>query len=135
MKKLVVFLLAIALIPSIQSCKKKEEPKPSAKELLTKSAWHHVKNETYDSNGNLTNTQTKDNKMVFTPSNDYYYYNNAGQIIEYGTWRFTDDDTKIDFTEHGTTQAASFNIDKLTESEFTISIAFGSVKYVLYFKR
>ncbi len=135
MKKFVVLLLALALIPSIQSCKKKEEPKPSAKELLTQDAWYHFKNETYDSNGNLTNSQTRNNKMVFAPSNDYYYYNNTGQISEYGTWRLTDNDTKIEMLEHSDTQAASFNIDKLTESEFTISIAFGSVKYVLYFKR
>lgn len=134
MNKLVVFLLAIALMPSLQSCKKKEEPKPTAKELLTKADWTHIKNEIYDANGNLIITITLNNKMVFSPSGDYYYYNSSGNIYEYGTWSLLDDDTKIQLTEHGG-QPRTFDIEKLTETEFNISLSGNTGKNILYFIR
>ena len=134
MKKLVVLFLAIALIPSIQSCKKKETPKPSAEELITKDDWTHIKNEIYDANGNLINTDTRNNKMVFSPSGDYYYYNISGNISEYGTWALLDDDTKIQMTDHGG-QSRTFDIEKLGETEFNISFSDNTGKIILYFKR
>ena len=133
MKKLVVFLLAIALIPSIQSCKKKEESKPTAKELLTKDAWRHVKVEFYNNSGNLVNTITLNNKMVFSPSGDYYYYNSSGNISEYGTWSLIDDETKIQMRDQGG-QPGIFDIEKLTETEFIISFS-DNIREVLYFNR
>ncbi len=136
MKKFVVLLLTLAMIPSIQSCKKKEEtPKPTAKELLTKDDWRHVKTESYDTSGNLVNTQTLNHKVVFTVSGDYYYYNDSGDISDYGTWELLDDDTKILITHHSGGNNFTFDIEKLTENEFNFSITGSTGKYIFYHTR
>ena len=136
MKKLVIFLLAIALMPSLQSCRKKEEPKPSAKELITMDDWTFVKREIYDANGDLANTMTAHNKWVLTQSNDYFFYDNNGAIYDYGTWKLLDNDKKIEFIQHDAVYDQIFDIDKLTKSNFTFSITSNTgAKAIIYLER
>ena len=135
MKKFVVLMLTLVLIPSIQSCKKKEEPKPSAKELITKDDWTVVKLEFYDANGNLTNTYNYHNKWVFVPSMDYYMYDDSGDLQSYGTWSLLDDDSKIRFQEHAGIYDYTFDIDKLSDNEFQFSMTGSSGKVVYYLSR
>ena len=135
MKKFVVLLLALAMIPSIQSCKKKEEPKPTAEEIITKDDWRHVKTESYDTSGNLVNTQTLNHKVVFTVSGDYYYYDDSGDISDYGTWELLDDDTKILITPHSGGNNFTFDIEKLSENEFNFSITGSTGKHIYYHTR
>ena len=134
MKKSLIILLAIALIPSFQSCKKKEEPKPSAEELITQDDWIMYKIEMYDANGNLTNTVTANNKWVFAPSKDYYYYDNSGNLNDYGTWSLSDNDSKITLNSHDGS-VYPFDIDKLTKNEFDLVLSGSSGKWILYLKR
>ena len=134
MKKLVIFLLAIALMPSLQFCKKKEEPKPSAEEIISMDDWTFYKAEFYDANGNLLGTSYENNKVVFTPSGDFYFYDSSGNIADYGTWELIDNDAKIKiFTHSGTTWI--FEIEKLTDNEFDYSDSGGSGKQIYYHKR
>ena len=134
MKKLVIFLLAIALMPSFQSCRKKEKPKPSAKELITMDDWTFYKVEAYDANGNLVGTSSENNRVVFTPSGNFYVYGSSGSIGNYGTWELIDNDAKIKINNHnGTTWI--FEIEKLTDNEFDFSDSNGSGKNIYYHKR
>ncbi len=135
MKKLLVFLMALATISSFQSCKKKEAPKPSAKEIITKDDWRHVKTESYDASGNLVNTQTLNHKVVFTVSGDYYYYDDTGNISDYGTWELRDGDSKILIIPHSGGSSYTFDIEKLIENEFNFSITDSTGKYVFYHTR
>ncbi len=136
MKKLVVLLLTLVMIPAVQSCKKKEKaPEPSAKEILTKDDWTLTKQDIYDSNGNLVGSNSYNFRWVFSPSNDFFYYDNMGDLYTYGTWELLDDDTKFHMVEHGGGFDITFDIDKLTESEFVISHPYGTGKEVLHFER
>ncbi len=133
MKKLVILFLAIAMIPSIQSCKKKETPKPSAKELITKDDWTVVKFEFYDVNGNLTNTQNYHRKWVFSPSMDYYIYDDSGDLDDYGTWGLLDDDSKIRLLQHAGNYDYTFDIEKLSDNEFQFSLTVSSSGKGIYY--
>ncbi len=136
MKKIFVFLLAVAFISSLQSCKKEEDSKPSAEELLTEDSWNYYKYEEYDSDGDLSDTQTFSVKFVAAVSGDFYFHDASNQVVNYGTWELKDKDSKIDLISQvsGGIQS-TFDIDKLTKDKFTISNTGQGGKIVLYFKR
>ena len=136
MKKLIVILLALAMIPAVQSCKKKQkEPEPSAKELITMGDWTYKKRKVYDSNNNLISSTNDNEKWVFSTSNDYYFYDNAGDIDEYGTWQLLDDDSKIRFIEHYGIYDETLEIIELTEDKFTIRNEISGSKFYFYLER
>ena len=124
------------MIPAVQSCKKKQkEPEPTAKELITMDDWTLKNRKVYDSNDNLIIDENPNLRWVFSPSNDFYFYDSAGDIYLYGTWELLDDDSKIRIMEHGGGIDVTLDIDKLTNDEFTISHPYGSGKEVLYLER
>ncbi len=136
MKKILVLLFAIAMMPTLQSCKKdNEEPEPSAKELLTKDKWNFVKVESYDSSGNLTDTDTPDSKLILSPSDDYFFLDDNGDLTEYGTWKLKDNNSKFQFIEHNNVYDNTFDIEKLTDKKFNISVTDSAGKSILYFER
>ena len=117
MKKIVVILFATVMISSFQSCKKKkEDPAPTAKELISEDDWTEVKVEHYDASGNLQYSNSVNNKVVFTPSGHYYYYDDTGNIVTYGTWELSNDNKKI--TIRNTNFNQTYDIKKLTRNKF-----------------
>ena len=136
MKKLAVLLLTVMMIPAVQSCKKKQkEPEPSAKELITKDDWMLTKRKLYDSNGNLITSENPNFRWVFAPTQDFYFYDNAGDLYLYGTWELLNDDSKIHLVTHGGGIDVTLDIDELTGDKFTMSHPYGSGKEVLYLER
>lgn len=135
MKNGPVLLLAFLMFPVLQSCKKKETPKPSARELITRDDWTWVKFEFYDNNGNLTSHTEPHTKWVFAPSGDYYVYDLGETIYQYGTWQLLDNDTKIHIVEHAGSYDYTFDIDTLTENKFTITYTVTTGHGAYYFER
>ncbi len=136
MKKIFVLLLALAMIPAVQSCKKKEkEPEPSAKELITMDDWTWVKREMFNNAGDLIISVNPNTKWVLTSSNDFYFYDSSGDLLQYGTWQLLDDDTKIRFIEHNGSYDNTYEINELTEDSFKFSGIFSGNKHVYYLER
>ncbi len=135
MNKSLFILFLLAVLPSVQSCKKKEASEPTAKELITRDDWTWVRFEFYDNNGNLTSETEPHTKWVFAPSGDYYIYDLGGTIYRYGTWQLLDNDTKLRLIEHSGSYDYTFEIDALSENKFTITYTVSTGHGSYYFER
>ncbi len=135
MNKSLFILFLLAVLPSVQSCKKKETSEPTAKELITRDDWTWVRFEFYDNNGNLTSETEPHTKWVFAPSGDYYIYDLGGTIYRYGIWQLLDNDTKIHIIEHSGSYDYTFDIETLTDSKFTLAYTVSTGHGSYYFER
>ncbi len=130
MKKLVILLLALAIIPATQSCKKKKEESLSAKEILTKEDWTLTYLKEYDAQGNLTQNSQLNFKFIFKTNNVFEVYDTSGNLISSGNWSLLNNDTQIEIDND------VYDIDKLEMNEFIISRPFSNGgKEVIYMER
>ncbi len=118
MKRLLLILFSLSLLAgSVQSCKKKECPGPTKKEILADGIWRFDKVELYQ-NGNLN--QTNNNltaKIEFTLGGNYYYYDSSGDLADYGTYTFTEGDPdQLTITSEGGGQPVTFQVEELTQT-------------------
>ena len=119
MKKFLLLSLSIVLFVSLQSCCKKEEPKPTAKEIITKDAWNLKTVEAYDSSsGMLVYTNNPNTKVVFAASGDMFSFDTNGNISGNGIWNLMDDDNLIIFDNDSDN---IWSIDELKDNLFIIS--------------
>ena len=119
MKKLVILLLTLAVIPATQSCKKKKKNSgPSAEEILTDGDWNYTKEEYYDAAGNLTNTYQINHIVKFKSDGTYERYDANQQLLTSGTWELKDNDSKIRIVHSNGSFDTTFDIVKLEDSEF-----------------
>ena len=134
MKKLVVLLLAVLLVPATQSCKKKAKDNGASKEkILTNGDWNYTKQAYYDANGNLTNTFQINHVVKFKSGGTYERYDGNGQLLDSGTWELKNNGAKIHIHTSGYDE--NFDIIKLNNTEFiyqwTNSQAGNKIKYYL----
>ena len=138
MKKFFSIALMVIAIVGLQSCKKQdtennsENDQPDAVEILTRDYWIRVKEETYNSNGSLTNVRNFYDKWVFALSKDFYVFDASDRLQFYGKWELIDDANQITIWQR------DFEIDSLTDNLFIIS-EYGYTSYdyrkVQYFVR
>ena len=126
----VLSVLTASLLFGLTSCKK-SDPK-SRTELITQSGWKIVKSESKTGTGPWVDNTSgyapcdKDNVLGFSTNGNFEFNEGATkcspldpQIIQSGTWVFTNGETKISVTSGGFTDMA--DIDQLDEGTLVIS--------------
>jgi hypothetical protein len=121
---------------ALPACQKDDIPLTKT-QLITKANWKMVKVEQKDAAGNwvdITNTFDAcelDNNLIF--KSNLTYESNEGatkcddvdpQIIEVGTWKFENNETKLSYTENGSTVADLVDIVGITAESFVVTKIF-----------
>ena len=145
MKKIVLAFSAIYFLMfiSVYSCKKPACPppeEPSQFDYLTEDYWKVDKFEEYI-NGNLTrlNPGDPDERFVFSPSKDYFYFGYDGSLEDYGTFQFNSGDPSIIDLYLVNNRFYRLTVDKLTADTLQYETSFTrngqSYRWVYYLKR
>lgn len=117
MKKISILLITLALLVSVVTSCKKDDPAPTKTELLTKASWTGTIQKEY-TNGTLTDTYSiADVKLLFKTNGTLDEYEN-NVLVGSGTWTFIDNETKIQFIVDDT---VLLNIDTLDENNMVLS--------------
>jgi hypothetical protein len=121
---------------ALPACQKDDIPL-SKTQLITKANWKLAKVEEKDAAGNwvdITNTYDAcelDNILIF--KSNLTYESNEGatkcdagdpQIIEVGTWKFENNETKLSYTENGSTGADLVDVVGITTDSFVVTKIF-----------
>ena len=119
-----LFLFVFALMVTITSCKKNNEPAKSKKEILTSKQW---KLSSYKDNGVAVVMQDCEKDNVLSLASNGTYTTNPGAIIcevdetiETGTWSLSVDEKSI------IVDGTPLTIVELTENKFVLSIVDGN---------
>ncbi len=135
-----LILLSLTLLLNMSACKKKEqpqpEPEPTIQEILINGEWFFYKTEIYDSNDNLTNSGNPNFTMEFTVSVNYYFKNEQGDILHYGTYSINEntDPKELTLTKNDGGYYY-YKILEITENHMKLKLDLSGGYYIHYFRR
>ncbi|NPA46254.1 MAG: hypothetical protein GXO24_03470 [Chlorobi bacterium] len=91
MKRFILIILFGLFLSGTTSCKKEKcpsPPEPTVFDYLTMDAWQYQCMATERDGQAIGVTGFSGWERVFTPSGDYYLYNNNGNTVDYGNYEF-----------------------------------------------